>query len=84
MEWESAVLGVAGLAVSIDRLITKAAFSSCRTSALVFFGIALVFNIVCAALYEFVQRTSFVQHHLMTCHSVHDHVGVYRSLRVSQ
>jgi solute carrier family 29 (equilibrative nucleoside transporter) protein 4 len=58
----------AGLAVSIDRIVTKAAFESCKTSALVFFGISLVFNVFCALLFEFVQRTSFVRHHVALCH----------------
>jgi hypothetical protein len=62
------ILGAAGLAVSIDRIVTKAAFESCKTSALVFFGISLVFNVFCALLFEFVQRTSFVRHHVALCH----------------
>eukprot|EP00118_Oscarella_pearsei_P015927 m.148023 g.148023 ORF g.148023 m.148023 type:complete len:482 (+) comp38488_c0_seq4:23-1468(+) len=55
---------VAGLVVSIDRVITKAAISDCRQSSLVFFGLSIAFVVFCAVSHEMIYRSPLVVYHL--------------------
>ena len=58
---------VAGLVVSINRIITKAAFQSERFGAIAFFVISLLFILVCVGCHCFIRMSPFVRYHTARC-----------------
>jgi len=58
---------VAGLVVSINRIITKAAFRSERVGAIAFFVISLVFVLVCVGCHCFLRVSPFIRYHMARC-----------------
>lgn len=57
----------AGVVVVINRIITKAAFPSERAGAIVFFGISLLFILVCVCCQMYVRASSLVRWHVAVC-----------------
>ena len=58
---------VAGLVVSINRIITKLAIESERLSSIIFFVISLLFIVVCFFCHIYIQCSPFVKHHTSKC-----------------
>lgn len=58
---------VAGLIVSINRIITKAAFESERFGAIAFFVISFLFILVCIGCHCFLRMSPFVRYHTARC-----------------
>ena len=63
---QSMMLGesVAGTVVAINRIITKAAATSERVGAIVFFVISLLYMIFCIGCQVFLFKSSFVRYHV--------------------
>ena len=58
---------VAGVVVSINRIITKAAIHSERTGAITFFAISLGFVMACVGCQLYILRSPFVRYHIARC-----------------
>ena len=58
---------VAGMAVAICRIVTKAAFSSERGGAIAFFTACLVFLVVCVGCQVYIRASPFVRYHTAKC-----------------
>ena len=58
---------VAGLVVSINRIITKSAIKSERISTISFFGISLGFIIFCVGCHCYIRTSPFVKYHMARC-----------------
>ena len=78
---------VAGLAVSVSRIVTKAATDSLRVGAIAFFVISLLYILFCVSCQLFLRVSPFVHYHMNRCQ--HDNrpavasnieVGGWRSL----
>ena len=63
---QSMMLGesVAGTVVAINRIITKAAATSERVGAIVFFAISFLYMIFCVGCQVFLFKSSFVRYHV--------------------
>ena len=55
---------VAGLAVSMNRIVTKAATDSLRVGAIVFFVISLLYILFCVSCQLFLRVSPFVRSHV--------------------
>ena len=58
---------VAGVLVSIARIITKLAIESERLSSIIFFVISLLFIVVCFCCHVYIQCSPFVKYHMARC-----------------
>ena len=58
---------VAGVVVSINRIITKATIHSERTGAITFFAISLGFVMACFGCQLYILRSPFVRYHMTRC-----------------
>ncbi|KAH9488403.1 hypothetical protein Btru_062837 [Bulinus truncatus] len=58
---------LAGVLVSINRILTKLLLENERVNTIIFFIISLVIIVVCCAAFFFARWTRFVRHHLRTC-----------------
>lgn len=57
----------AGVVVSINRIVTKAAIRSERTGAITFFAISLGFIMACVGCMLYILRSPFVRYHMASC-----------------
>ena len=60
-------VGVAGIVVSLNRIITKLAIKNEQLSSKVFFVISLIFVCSCIALQVFLWKSSFVRYYIHKC-----------------
>ena len=58
---------VAGVLVSLTRIITKLAIESERLSSIIFFTISLLFVVACFCCHIFIQCSPFVKYHTAQC-----------------
>ena len=58
---------VAGLAVSVNRVVTKAATNSLRVGAIAFFVISLLYILFCVLCQLFLRASPFVRYHVSQC-----------------
>lgn len=58
---------VAGVMVSISRVVTKAAIKSERAGAIAFFTISLAFILVCVGCQLYIRASPFVCYHTARC-----------------
>ena len=63
---------IAGVVVSINRIITKAAIENEETSSITFFVISFVFILVCVGCFCFIRTSPFVKHHTTQCSKIAD------------